>query len=71
MPWRAILTDVVMGLVNFLLVGASLSFFYVALQNGSGSFLGVVYYGLPLLLLNGAFGGYTAYAISVLEIKGN
>jgi hypothetical protein len=69
--WRAILTGVAMGLVNFLLVGAALRFFYVVPQSGSGSFLGVAYYGLPLLLLNGAFGGYTAYAISVLEIKGN
>ena len=55
--WRAILTGVVMGLVNFLLVGAALSFFYVAPQSGSGSFLGVAYYGLPLLLLNSGFAG--------------
>lgn len=61
---RAIVTGLVMGVTNFLLVVAALSFFYVAPQTGSGSFLGVAYYGLPLLLLNSAFGGYTAYAIS-------
>ena len=53
-----------MGLVNFLLVGVALSFFYVTPQSGSGSFLGVAYYGLPLLLFNSGFAGYTAYAIS-------
>jgi uncharacterized BrkB/YihY/UPF0761 family membrane protein len=62
--WRAILTGAVMSLVNFLLVGMALSFFYVAPQSGSGSFLGVAYYGLPLMLANSAFAGYTAYAIS-------
>lgn len=61
---RAVITGVVMGVTNFLLVIVALTFFYVARQSGPGSFLGVAYYGLPLLLANSAFGGYTAYAIS-------
>ncbi|MBN1315987.1 MAG: hypothetical protein JXA42_10980 [Anaerolineales bacterium] len=62
--WRAIMTGIVMGLVNFLLVIVALTFFYVERQSGPGSFQGVAYYGLPLLILNSGFGGYTAYAIS-------
>jgi hypothetical protein len=62
--WRAIITGVVMGIVKFLLVIVALTFFYVEQQSGPGSFLGVAYYGLPLLILNSGFGGYTAYAIS-------
>ncbi len=61
---RAILTGVVVALTNFILVGVALSFFYVSPQTGTGSFLGVAYYGLPLMLLNGGFAGYTAYAIA-------
>lgn len=62
--WRAIITGVVMGIVNFLLVIVAISFFYVEHPSGPGTFLGVAYYGLPLLILNSGFGGYTAYAIS-------
>ncbi len=62
--WRAIFTGVAMGLVNFLLVVVALSFFYIERQSGPGSFLGVAYYGIPLLILNSGFGGYTAYAVS-------
>jgi hypothetical protein len=62
--WRAILTGVVMGIVNFLLVIVALAFFYVEQQSGPGSFLGVAYYCLPLLILNSGFGGYAAHAIS-------
>jgi len=61
---RAITTGVVMGVVNFLLVIVALTFFYVEQQSSPGSFLGVAYYGLPLLIVNSGFGGYTAYAIS-------
>jgi len=42
----------------------ALTFFYIEQQSGPGSFLGVAYYGLPLLVVNSGFGGYTAYAIS-------
>jgi uncharacterized BrkB/YihY/UPF0761 family membrane protein len=62
--WRAVITGVVMGLVNFLLVVVALTFFYVEQQSGPGSFLGIAYYGLPLLVINSGFGGCTAYAVS-------
>lgn len=62
--WRAIMTGVVMGVVNFLLVAVGLTLFYVEQSSGPGTFLGIAYYGLPLLIFNSAFGGYTAYAIS-------
>ena len=61
---RAVTTGIVMGATNFILVVAALRFFYVEQQSGPGSFLGLAYYGLPLLIVNSAFGGYTAYAIS-------
>ena len=61
---RAITTGVVMGVTNFVLVAVALTLFYVEPQAGTGSFLGVAYYGLPLMILNSGFGGYTAYAIS-------
>jgi hypothetical protein len=62
--WRAIITGVVLGSVNFLLVAVALKFFYIEPQTGPGSFLGIAYYGLPFLLVSSGFGGYTAYAIS-------
>ncbi len=61
---RAVATGVAMGITNFLLVLAALTFFYVEPQSGPGSFLGVAYYGLPLLVMNSGFGGYAAHAIS-------
>ena len=61
---RATATGVVMGLTNFVLVSVALTSFYISPQAGTGSFLGVAYYGLPLMLLNSGFAGYTAYAIS-------
>ncbi|UJG41586.1 MAG: hypothetical protein K9W45_03755 [Candidatus Heimdallarchaeum aukensis] len=61
---RTILTGIIMGLTNFILTLVALTFFYVNPQTGSGSFLGIAYFGLPWLLVNSAFGGYTAYAIS-------
>ena len=61
---RAITTGVVLGFTTFILVLVAIRFFYVEYQIGPGSFLGVAYYGLPLLIVNNGFGGYTAYAIS-------
>jgi hypothetical protein len=61
---RAIITGVVLGIANFLLVLVALTFFYVERQTGPGSFLGVAYYGVPFLLISSGFGAYTAYAIS-------
>jgi len=61
---RAIFTGVVLGGVSFLLVLVAVTYFYVERQTGSGTFLGIAYYGVPFLLVNSAFGGYTAYAIA-------
>jgi hypothetical protein len=57
-------TGVVLGLTTFILVLVAIRFFYIGYQIGPGSFLGVAYYGLPFLIVNSGFGGYTAYAIS-------
>ncbi len=63
--WRAMLMGIVMGSVNFVLTLVALTFFYVSPpQAGPASFIGMAYFGVPWLLLNSAFGGYTAYAIS-------
>jgi hypothetical protein len=61
---RAIITGMVMGGINFLLVAIALRFFYTGPQTGPGSFLGIAYYAVPFLLVSSGFGGYTAYAIS-------
>lgn len=61
---RAIITGVVLGIANFVLVLVALTFFYVERQTGPGSFLGIAYYGVPFLLISSGFGAYTAYAIS-------
>lgn len=61
---RAISMGVVLGFTTFILVLVALRFFYMEYQIGLGSFLGVAYYGLPFLIVNSGFGGYTAYAIS-------
>jgi len=61
---RAIATGLAVGVVTFLLVLVAISFFYIERQAGQGSFLGIAYYGVPFLLVNSAFGGYTAYAIA-------
>jgi len=52
------------NLTSFILTLVALTFFYINPQTGSGSFIGIAYFGLPWLLVNSAFGGYTAYAIS-------
>lgn len=65
---RAITTGVVLGAVSFLTVLAALMFFYPAKPTGPGSFVGIIPWALPFLLVSSGFGGYTAYAISK-EIK--
>lgn len=62
--WRSTLTGLVLGITNFALVLLALTFFYMERQTGPGSFLGIAYYGLPCLIVNSGFGGYTAYAVS-------
>ncbi|MFH1647115.1 MAG: hypothetical protein ABID71_05490 [Chloroflexota bacterium] len=43
---------------------AAVTFFYNTPPTGPASFSGLAYYGLPFLLVNSGFAGYTAYAIS-------
>ena len=63
--WRAALSGVVMGLVSFGVTVAALEFVYVgSLPVDTGSFVGIAYFGLPWMIINSAFGGYTAYAIT-------
>ncbi len=69
---RAIVTGLVLGLVNFGLVTTAVSFFYnpPLFISGRPPFLGdptftsIAPWALPWMLLCSAFGGYTAYAIS-------
>lgn len=61
---RAVSTGVAMGVTNFLLILVALFYFYTEQPTGAGTFLGVAYYGLPLLIINSGFGGYVAFAIS-------
>lgn len=62
---RAILTGIVLSAALFVFVLIAVEFFYKDFPpEGPGTFLSIAYYGVPLLLVNSAFGGYTAYAIS-------
>lgn len=61
---RAVVTGIVIGLASFLASLACLRLVYRAPHpTGPGFFQGLAYFGLPWLLANSAFGGYTAYAI--------
>jgi len=63
--WRSVLSGVTMGLASFVLTVAALDFVYVGpLPTDPGSFVGIAYFGLPWMILNSAFGGYTAYALA-------
>ncbi len=62
--WRAILMGIVMGSVNFLLTLVAVSFFYTVHPPEPYTFAGIAFFALPWLILNSAFGGYTAYALS-------
>ncbi len=54
-----------MRIAHFILAVIASRFFYIAgLETGPGSFVGLAYFGLPWLMVNSAFGGYTAWAIS-------
>ena len=67
---RAILIGFVMAITTFILMIIALQFFYItAMQTGPGSFIGLAYFGLPWLIITSAFGGYTAWAISI-ELRG-
>lgn len=60
------ITGVIMSLVYFLLILIALAFFYRAGWGAGsflepGSFLGVAYFGLPWMIVNSFFGGFSAY----------
>jgi hypothetical protein len=62
---RSVLMGVVLGAAHFVLTVVALRFFYTSgLDTKPGSFVGVAYFGLPWLIANSTFGGYTAWAIS-------
>lgn len=63
---RAILTAIGMGLANFLLVLIAVTYFYkpVPVSDPSAlTYLSVAPWSLPWLVVNSAFGGYSAYAL--------
>ena len=63
--WRSALSGAIMGLVSFVVTVAALEFVYVGpLPMGTGSYVGIAYFGLPWMIVNSAFGGYTAYALA-------
>jgi hypothetical protein len=68
--WRAIITGIVLGSASFIFTLIPLIFFYKIPMPvnpvNPGTYLGVAYFGVPWLILNSAFGGFTAYAISSL-----
>ncbi len=62
---RAILTAGILGCSSYLLTTVAVAFFYVPTSIPfSHTIMGIAPWALPWLLLNSAFGGYTAYAIS-------
>lgn len=65
---KAVIMGVVLALANFVFTLIALIFFYKIqtplIPVVPGSFFGVAYFGLPWLIINSGFGGYTAYAIS-------
>ena len=64
---KSIIMGLVLAITNFTLVFVVLRFCYKVPLSISpiepGSFLGVAYFGVPWLLVNSGFGGFTAYAI--------
>ena len=64
---KSIIMGVVLAVTNFILIFIALRFCYKIPLSISpiepGSFLGVAYFGLPWLMMNSGFGGFTAYAI--------
>jgi len=64
---RSMIMGIVLGSASFLFTLLALLFFYKEPLSvspvDSGSYLGVAYFGLPWLLVNSGFGGFTAYTI--------
>jgi len=62
------LSGIIMSIAYFVGIIIALNFFYKAGNvvgdfNDPGSFLGVSYFGLPWMLINAFFGGFTAHAL--------
>jgi hypothetical protein len=53
------------GVASFAFTLVALATLYtVPVATDPGSFVGVAHFGVPWLLVNSLFGGYTAYALS-------
>ena len=65
---KSIIMGIIIAIANFVLTFIVLRFCYKIPLPVSpvepGSFLGVAYFGLPWLIANSGFGGFTAYAIN-------
>lgn len=60
------ITRIIMNIVYYFLIIVAIGFFYktgwgAGAFDQPGTFLGVAYFGLPWMLLNAYFGGFTAY----------
>ncbi len=63
--WAGVLCGAAAGLTSAVLTLVALATLYKApLATDPGSFAGLAYFGVPWLLVNSMFGGYTAYALS-------
>lgn len=61
---RGVVTGLVLVTMHFLIMLAALAFLYTDPLPGLEHYLNALGFTLPWLLMNGAFGGYTAYALS-------
>jgi len=61
---RGIAVGLVLTAMHFLLMLGALAFLYLNPVSGLEHYLNALGFTLPWLLMNGAFGGYTAYALS-------
>lgn len=61
---QGIIIGVVLVIVHFMVMLAALAFLYVDPVPGLEHYLHALGFSIPWLIMNGAFGGYTAYALS-------
>jgi len=61
---RGILIGLILVTMHFLIMLGALAFLYTNPIPGLDHYLNALGFTLPWLLMNGAFGGYTAYALS-------
>ena len=62
--WKPVIIGIIIGVVNFLLSMIALKYFYLTEELFFTKFISIAYWAFPWLLINSAFGGYTAYTIS-------